>query len=67
MLGRFDKESKYNINHIGILKKGLRFKSIEDIFPKGIFKDEQIVIRYKKLQKKKADCTPSKLMMNKIV
>lgn len=62
-----DQDQKYNIRHIGILKKVFGFKSLDDLFPKGIPKDEQIVIRYKKIPKKKADGTLSKLMENEMV
>jgi len=58
---------KYNLRHIGILKKVFGLKSLDDLFPNGIPKDEQIVIRYKKVPKKKADGTPSKLMENEVV
>ena len=62
-----DQPEKYNLRHIGILKKVFGLKSLDDLFPKGIPKDEQIVIRYKKVPKKKADGTPSKLMENEVV
>lgn len=60
-------DQKYNLRHIGILKKVFGLKSLDDLFPNGIPNDEQIVIRYKKVPKKKADGTPSKLMENEIV
>lgn len=62
-----DQPQKYNLRHIGILKKVFGFKSLDDLFPGGIPADEQIIIRYKKVPKKKADGTPSKLMENEIV
>ncbi|NGM62683.1 XRE family transcriptional regulator [Sphingobacterium sp. SGG-5] len=62
-----DQDQKYNLRHIGILKKVFGFKSLDDLFPNGIPKDEQIVIRYKKVPKKKADGTPSKLMENEVM
>lgn len=62
-----EQPQKYNLRHIGILKKVFGFKSLDDLFPGGIPADEQIVIRYKKVPKKKADGTPSKLMENEIV
>lgn len=62
-----DQPQKYNLRHIGLLKKVFGFKSLDDLFPGGIPVDEQIIIRYKKVPKKKADGTPSKLMENEIV
>lgn len=62
-----DQDPKYNLRHIGLLKQVFGFKSLDDLFPNGIPKDEQIVIRYKKVPKKKADGTPSKLMENEVV
>ncbi|MEN5436589.1 hypothetical protein ABE545_23360 [Sphingobacterium faecium] len=55
------------MRHLGILKKVFGFKSLDDFFPNGMPKDEQIIIRYKKKPKKKADGTDSKLMVNVIV
>lgn len=62
-----DQDQKYNVRHIGILKKVFKFKSLDDFFPNGIPQDEQIVIKYKKVPKKKADGTESKLMENVVV
>jgi len=62
-----DQPEKYNLRHIGILKGVFNFESLDDFFPNGIPKDEQIVIHYKKVPKKKADGTDSKLMENVIV
>lgn len=62
-----DQPEKYNLRHIGILKKVFGFKSLDDLFPEGIPKDEQIIIKYIKEPKKKADGTPSKLMVNKVI
>lgn len=62
-----DQPDKYNLRHLGILKKLFDFKSLDDFFPNGIPEDEQIIIRYKKEPKKKADGTPSKLMENVVV
>ena len=62
-----DQPEKYNLRHLGILLKVFGFKSLDQLFPNGIPADEQIVIRYKKVPKKKADGTPSKLMENEVV
>lgn len=62
-----DQPEKYNLRHSGILKKVFNFESLDDLFPNGIPKDEQIVIHYKKVPKKKADGTDSKLMENVII
>ncbi len=62
-----DQPEKYNLRHVGILKRVFSFKSLDELFPNGIPKDEQIVIRYKKVPKKKTDGTPSKLMENEVV
>ncbi|TJZ61984.1 XRE family transcriptional regulator [Sphingobacterium olei] len=62
-----DQPEKYNLRHVGIFQKVLSLKSLDELFPDGIPKDEQIVIRYKKVPKKKADGTPSKLMENEVV
>ncbi|WP_223585034.1 helix-turn-helix domain-containing protein [Sphingobacterium sp. GVS05A] len=62
-----DQPEKYNLRHMGILKKIFRLKSLDDFFPNGIPEDEQIVIQYKKVPKKKADGTDSKLMENVVV
>lgn len=62
-----DQPEKYNLRHMGILKKVFGFESLDDFFPNGIPEDEQIVIHYKKVPKKKADGTESKLMDNKVV
>lgn len=62
-----DQPEKYNLRHLGILKKVFAFKSLDDFFPDGIPKDEQIIIRYKKVPKKKADGSDSKLMDNVVV
>src|SRR5690606_21801157 len=62
-----DQPEKYNLRHIGLLKKVFSFKSLDDLFPDGIPKDEQIVIRYKKVPKKKADGSDSKIMENVLV
>lgn len=62
-----DQPEKYNLRHMGILKKIFGLKSLDDFFPNGIPEDEQIVIHYKKVPKKKADGTESKLMENKVV
>lgn len=62
-----DQPEKYNLRHLGILKKVFGFKSLDDFFPDGIPNDEQIIIRYKKVPKKKADGNDSKLMDNVVV
>lgn len=62
-----DQDQKYNLRHIGLLKKVFAFKSLDDLFPDGIPEDEQIVIRYKKIPKKKADGSDSKIMENVVV
>ena len=62
-----DQPEKYNLRHIGILKRVFGFESLDEFFPNGIPKDEQIVIRYKKVPKMKADNTPSKIMENVVV
>ncbi len=62
-----DQPEKYNLRHMGILKKVFGLKSLDDFFPNGIPIDEQIVIHYKKVPKKKADGTDSKLMENVVV
>lgn len=62
-----DQPEKYNLRHIGILKRLFGFENLDDLFPNGLPEDEQIVIRYKKVPKKKADGTPSKLMENEVV
>lgn len=62
-----DQPEKYNLRHIGILKRVFGFESLDEFFPNGIPKDEQIVIRYKKVRKMKTDNTPSKIMENVVV
>lgn len=62
-----DQPEKYNLRHIGILKKVFGFTSLDDLFPNGVPKDEQIAVRYKKVPKKKADGTDSKIMENVVV
>lgn len=62
-----DQPEKYNLRHMGILKKVFGSKSLDDLFPNGIPEDEQIVIQYIKVPKKKADGTDSKLMENVVV
>lgn len=62
-----DQEEKYNLRHIGILKRVFGFESLDEFFPNGIPKDEQIVIRYKKVPKKKTDGSDSKIMENVVV
>ncbi|MFC3198258.1 XRE family transcriptional regulator [Parapedobacter deserti] len=62
-----DQPEKYNLRHIGLLKKVFGFKSLDDLFPNGMPKDEQIVILYKKVPKKKADGSDSKIMENVVV
>ncbi|WP_447768287.1 helix-turn-helix domain-containing protein [Sphingobacterium faecium] len=62
-----DQPEKYNLRHLGILKKVFALKSLDDFFPDGIPNDEQIIIRYKKVPKKKADGSDSKLMDNVVV
>ncbi|MGK6351586.1 helix-turn-helix domain-containing protein [Parapedobacter sp. DT-150] len=62
-----DQPEKYNLRHIGILKRVFGFKSLDEFFPSGIPNDEQIVIRYKKVPKKKADGSDSKIMENVVV
>lgn len=62
-----DQPEKYNLRHIGILKRVFSFKSLDEFFPNGIPDDEQIVIRYKKVPKKKADGSDSKIMENVVV
>jgi len=58
---------KYNLRHIGILKKVFGFKSLDDLFPKGIPKDELVKIRYKKVPRIKSDGTPSKFTDNQVI
>ncbi|SPZ94615.1 Uncharacterised protein [Sphingobacterium multivorum] len=48
-----DQPEKYNLRHLGILKKVFGLKSLDDFFPNGIPKDEQIVIHYKKYLRKR--------------
>lgn len=60
-------DQKYNLRHIGILKRVFGLKSLDDFFPNGIPADEQIIIRYKKQPKKKADGTDSKLFETVVV
>lgn len=60
-------DQKYNLRHAVILKKVFKLKSLDDLFPNGFPADEQIIIRYKKVPKKKADGTDSKLMENVVV
>jgi len=62
-----DQPEKYNLRHLGILKKVFSLNSLDDFFPNGIPIDEQIVIHYKKVPKKKSDGTESKLMENVVV
>jgi len=62
-----DQPEKYNLRHIGILKGIFGFKSLDDFFPNDIPKDEQIIVRYKKVPKKKADGSLSKLMDNEVL
>lgn len=62
-----DQPEKYNLRHIGILKEIFELQSLDELFPQGIPADEQIIIRYKKAPKKKADGKPSKLMDNEII
>ena len=62
-----DQPEKYNLRHLGILKEVFSFKSLDEFFPDGIPKDEQIIIRYKKEPKKKADGSNSKLMDNIVI
>ena len=62
-----DQPEKYNLRHIGILKRVFGFESLDEFFPDGIPADEQIVIRYKKVPKKKNDGTDSKVMENVVV
>ncbi|WP_294187574.1 hypothetical protein [uncultured Sphingobacterium sp.] len=62
-----DQPEKYNLRHMGILKKVFNFESLDEFFPNGIPIDEQIVIHYKKVPKKKSDGTESKLMENVVV
>ena len=62
-----DQPEKYNLRHIGILKRVFGFQSLDEFFPDGIPADEQIVIRYKKVPKKKNDGTDSKVMENVVV
>lgn len=58
---------KYNLRHLVILKQVFGLKSLDDLFPTGIPADEQIIIRYKKVPKKKADGTDSKLFETVVV
>lgn len=58
---------KYNLRHLVILKQVFGLKSLDDLFPNGIPADEQIIIRYKKVLKKKADGTDSKLFETVVV
>ncbi|MBL1407216.1 helix-turn-helix domain-containing protein [Sphingobacterium faecale] len=60
-------DQKYNIRHLGLLKKALNLDSLDELFPNGIPADEQIIIRYKKVPKKKADGTDSKLFETVVV
>lgn len=60
-------DQKYNLRHIGILKKVFGLKSLDDLFPNGIPADEQIIVRYKKVPKKKADGSDSKLFETVVV
>ncbi len=62
-----DQPEKYNLRHIGILKKVFGFKSLDNFFPEGIPKDEQILIRYKKVPKKKTDGSDSKIKENVVM
>ena len=58
---------KYNLRHIGILKKVFGFGSLDQLFPNGIPKDELIKIRYKKVPKIKTDGTPSNFFDTEVV
>ncbi|MDR2285827.1 MAG: helix-turn-helix domain-containing protein [Sphingobacterium sp.] len=60
-------DQKYNLRHLGILKGVFGLKSLDDFFPNGIPADEQIIIRYKKVPKKKVDGTDSKLFDTVVV
>lgn len=60
-------DQKYNLRHLGIFKKLFGLNSLDDLFPNGIPADEQIIIRYKKEPKIKADGTESKLFKNVVV
>ncbi|MNL56709.1 hypothetical protein D3C87_1802210 [compost metagenome] len=62
-----DQPEKYNLRHLAILKEVFGFKSLDEFFPHGIPKDEQIIIRYKKEPKNKADGSLSKLMDNVVI
>ncbi|WP_270088209.1 hypothetical protein [Sphingobacterium sp. SYP-B4668] len=62
-----DQPEKYNLRHIGIIKKVFDLKSLDNLFPDGLPKDEQIIIAYKKVPRIKADGTPSKIMENVVI
>lgn len=62
-----EQPEKYNLRHLGILKRLFELKSLDDLFPNGIPADEQIIIRYKKVPKKKTDGTDSKLFETEVV
>lgn len=62
-----DQPEKYNLRHIGILKRVFGFESLDKFFPDGIPADEQIVIRYKKVPREKNDGSVSKLKENVVV
>lgn len=58
---------KYNLRHFIKLKQALELDSLEDLFPNGYPADEQIIIHYKKVPKKKVDGTDSKLFDSVVV
>lgn len=62
-----DQPEKYNLRHIGILKRVFDFKSLDEFFPGGIPADEQIIIRYKKVPRENNDGSVSKLKENVVV
>lgn len=62
-----DQPEKYNLRHIGILKRVFGLKSLDELFPNGVPADEQIIIHYKKVPKKKVDGTDSKLFDSVVV
>jgi len=62
-----DQPEKYNLRHLGILKNVFKLNSLDDFFPNGIPKNEQIIIKYRKDHLLKMDGTISKVTENKIV
>lgn len=62
-----EQPEKYNLRHLGILKKIFDFKSLDDFFPHGIPKDEKIVVHYIKKPKIKSNGTLSKILENEVI